>query len=92
VSRDHLVRLHDAEEIALEGVLIPVDWGPSGEILGVGLMTFDEDEYRIDSATARDHRLMSHLRQRVRLLAKVRAGRVIHVRRFEVLGSGVGGS
>ena len=77
----------ETEEIVLEGVLIPAGWGPSGEVLNVGLMTFEEDEYRVDSAVARDHGLLDHLRSHVRLSAVVFDGRVIGVRRVEVLGS-----
>lgn len=77
----------EAEEILLEGVLIPVGWGRTGEVLNAGLMTFDEDEYRIDSDVARSRGLLDHLRKHVRLTAVVRDGRVIHVKRVEVLGS-----
>ena len=77
----------DSEDTVLEGVLVPVEWGPSGEVLDVGLMTFDENEYRIDSATTRDHSLKDHLQKHVRLSTLIRDGRVIQVRRVEMLES-----
>ena len=81
------VKASKAEEIVLEGVLIPVGWGPSGEASSVGLMTFDEEEYRIDSGAAREHRLLGYLRRHVRIASIVRDGRVIHVKHVEVFGN-----
>lgn len=69
----------ETANVVLEGVLLPASWGASGEVVDVTLMTFDEDEYPIDPAAARDHNLLDHLRQAVRLSAIVRYGRVIRV-------------
>jgi len=77
----------DAEDVVLEGVVIPVEWTPSGEVLGVVLMTFDEKQYGIDPISAGDHSLKDHLRKHVRLSALIQDGHVIQVRRVEVLGS-----
>jgi len=86
------MRPKDAREIVLEGVLIPTQWGPSGEVQEVGLMTFDENQYHIDPAAVEDHGLRHQLRRHVRLSALVQDGRVIQVRRFEMLGDGRRGS
>jgi hypothetical protein len=81
------VKIAESESVVLEGVLIPVGWGPSGQVLDVGLMTFDEDEYPIDAAVALDHRLREHVRKRVRLSTIIREGRVIRLTRVEFLGT-----
>ena len=83
-----LLKPDESEGRVLEGVLIPFGWGPSGEVLEVGLTTFDESEYRIDAVTAAHHGLTHHLRKHVRLFALVRGGRVIEVSRVEMLGGG----
>jgi len=74
-------------EVVLEGVLVPVAWGREGEVLDVGLMTFDEEEYRIDRAPAAAHKLRDLLRRHVRLVTTMRDRRVIGVSRVEVLSS-----
>lgn len=79
----------EIDRVVLEGVLIPVAWRPSGEVLDVGLMTFDEDEYRIASGTRDD--LCEHLREHVRLSGVLGPDRTVTVDRMEVLGAtGVG--
>ena len=75
----------EAEEMALEGVVVPVAWGPSGEVTDVGLAALDETEYRIDRGIAREHFLRDYLRKRVRLSAVLDSGRVIQVKRVEVV-------
>lgn len=75
----------EAEETVLEGVVIPVAWGPSGEIKDVGLVTFDEAELRIDPSIAWDHFLKDYLRKRVRVSAVVRGDRVLEVKSIEAL-------
>ena len=72
-------------EIVLEGLVIAVAWGPSGEVTDVGLATFDETEYRVDSATAGEHLLRDYLRKRVRLSAVLKDGRVFRVTRVELV-------
>ena len=69
----------ETADVVLEGVLLPVGWGASGEVVDVTLMTFDEEEYPIDPDAARTHNLLHHLRQSVRLEGVVRYGRVIRV-------------
>ena len=76
-----------AEERVLEGVVIPVAWGPSGEVTDVGLATVDEIEYRIEPGIGWDHFLRDYLRKRVRLSAVLRGDRVIQVKRIEVVAS-----
>jgi hypothetical protein len=73
------------ERTVIEGVLIPVRWGSNGEILEVGVMTFDESEYRIDSVMADAHGLRDYLRRHVRILGRTRGRRVIEVTGVEVL-------
>lgn len=75
----------EADEAVLEGVIIPIAWGPLGAIEGVGLVTFDEAEYRIDPGIAWEHFLRGYLRQRVRLSAALRGNRVIEIKSVEVL-------
>ena len=79
VCREDRVEFGETADVVLEGVLLPVGWGASGEVVDVTLMTFDEDEYPIDPDAARTHNLLDHLRQSVRLEGVVRYGRVIRV-------------
>jgi len=81
------VNSREANEMDLEGVLIPVTWECSGDVMDVGLLTFDEGEYRIDSATATEHGLWACLREHVRITAVVNGARVILVTCVEVLES-----
>jgi len=69
----------------IEGVLIPVHWGSGGEVAQVGLMTFDESEYRVDAAVAEAHGLRRLLRRHVRIVGRIRGNRLIRVTRVEVL-------
>ena len=75
----------DAQETVLEGLVIPIAWGPSGEVTDVGLAAFDETEYPIDRYAGWEHFLGDCFRKRVRLSAVVRGGRVIQVMRVEVV-------
>ncbi len=69
----------------LEGVLVPIAWGPTGEVVDVGLATVDETEYRIDPDIAWAHFLRDYLRKRVRLSAVLDGDRVIRVNHVEVV-------
>ena len=40
------------ETITIHGILVPVSWNTSGEILCVAVSTFDEKEYRIAGGDA----------------------------------------
>jgi hypothetical protein len=79
------VKAFEMGTVVLEGVLLPGSWGTAGEILGVSLMTFDEEEYRIDPASADRLGLRDLLRRHVRLAAVPRDGRLIQVTRVELL-------
>ncbi len=74
-------------EMVLEGVLVPIGWGPTGEVVDVGLATVDETEYRIDPEIAWAHFLRDYLRKRVRLSAVFHGDRVIRVKHVEVIAS-----
>ena len=39
--------LQTGETITIHGILVPVSWNTSGEIVCVAVSTFDEKEYRI---------------------------------------------
>ena len=73
------------EPVELEGVVVAIAWGPSGEVVDVGLATVDETEHRIDPDIARAHSLRDFLRKRVRLSAVLRGDRVIQVKSVEVV-------
>jgi hypothetical protein len=51
--------LHIDETITIHGILVPVSWNTSGEIVCLAVSTFDEQEYRLagDDAAGRwrDH-------------------------------------
>jgi hypothetical protein len=80
------------EERVIEGVLIPVGWGPCGEVSQVSLMTFDEAEYRVDVAAVEAHHLRDYLRKRVRILGRTRGSRVVRVTAVEALETSDGGN
>jgi hypothetical protein len=46
--------LQAEETITIHGVLVPVSWNASGEIVCVAVSTFDEKEYRIAGDDAAD--------------------------------------
>jgi len=70
----------------LDGVLVPGNGARRAEAADLSLMTFDEREYRIDPAVAKEHRLHELMRQRVRILAVLRDGRVIGAASVELVG------
>jgi hypothetical protein len=72
-------------DTVIEGVLIPVHWSVGGEIAQVGLMTFDESEYRVDAAAATAHELRRLLRKHVRIVGRIRGHRIVRVTTVEVL-------
>jgi hypothetical protein len=78
-----------ANRTVIEGLLVPVRWGSTGEISEVGLMTFDEAEYRIDLAMVDAHGLRDCLRKHVRIFGRARGRRVVEVTSVEVLEKGV---
>ena len=73
------------KETTLEGVLIAVDWGPSGEVLGMALAAYNDKEYHIDSICSGEHRLEDCLRKRVRLRALVGDDHRVRVTHIELL-------
>ena len=77
----------DAEKVVLEGVVIPVAWGPSGEVTDIGLAALNEIEYRIDREIVRENFLRDYLRKRVRLSAVLQDGRLIQGTGVEVVAS-----
>jgi hypothetical protein len=76
------------EDTVLEGVLIPAAWSSDGEASRFGLMTFDEAEYRIDRTVAEAHDLRAYLRRYVRILGRVRGGRVVDVKEVRIIETG----
>lgn len=42
------------ETITIHGILVPVSWNTSGQIVCMAVSTFDEKEYRIAGADAAD--------------------------------------
>lgn len=42
------------ETISIHGILVPVSWNTSGQIVCVAVSTFDEKEYRIADADSAD--------------------------------------
>ena len=69
----------------IEGVLIPVRWGPDGEVAEVGLMTFDEAEYRIDPTLPEVPELHRYLRRHVRISGRTDGSRLVEIRRLQVM-------
>jgi len=66
------VRVGDKKEkvganlITIRGIVIPVDWDEKGNVVGVAISTFNEDEYLVD----RDEKgaeLMRFVRQEVEI-------------------------
>jgi hypothetical protein len=52
------------ETITINGVLVPVSWNPSGEVVCVAVSTFDEKEYRLAGHDAADQ-WQDHLNREV---------------------------
>jgi hypothetical protein len=73
------------EDAVLEGVLIPVRWGAGGDVSQVGLMTFDESEYRLDAALVEAHDLRRYLRKHIRIVGRTRGYRLVRVTAVEIL-------
>jgi len=80
-----MVKPKVSERAVIEGVLIPVCWSPSGEVSEMGLMAFDEAEYKVDAAAAKLHGLRDHLRKHVRISGRTRGRRVVEVTSVEIL-------
>lgn len=38
----------DVNLITIKGIVIPVDWDEKGNVVGVAISTFNEDEYLVD--------------------------------------------
>ena len=74
-----------SESAVIEGVLVPVCWSASGEVSEIGLMGFDEAEYKVDAAAAKLHGLRDHLRKHVRISGRTRGRRVVEVISVEIL-------
>jgi hypothetical protein len=84
-DEEHRVKPGEAKSTVLEGVFLPTGWATGGEVVDISLMTFDEKDYPIDSAVARDRGLLGLIRRRVRLSAVVRNNRVIEVTQIAIL-------
>jgi hypothetical protein len=78
----------DSSILNLRGIVVPVEWGDSGEPLRVGLLTHDEGEYEVEPEGA-NRLLLNHLRREVLVRAVVTpsSGTVqrVHVLSFAVL-------
>lgn len=72
----------------IEGILIPVRWGPGGEVSQVSLMTFDEAEYHVDLAAVA-HDLRTYLRKHIRLLGRTHGRRIVEVTAVEIPATGL---
>ena len=75
---------HEVEDTVIEGVLVPVRWSAGGEVSQVGLMTFDEAEYRVDMVVAEAHNLRSYLQEHIRIVGRTKGNRVVHVTAVEL--------
>jgi len=53
-----------ANLITIKGIVIPVDWDKKGNVVGVAISTFNEDEYLVDK-NEKGARLMQFIRQEV---------------------------
>lgn len=71
------------DTVVLEGILLPVRWGPNGEVSHVSLMTFDEAEYRIDTSAASTIDVKRFLRRHVRVFGQARDGHLVAVTSIE---------
>jgi hypothetical protein len=85
LDEENLVKSKVSESAVIEGVLIPVCWSASGEVSEIGLMAFDEAEYKVDAAAAKLHGLRDHLRKHVRISGRARGRRVVEVTSVEIL-------
>jgi hypothetical protein len=85
VRQEGALNGRSGEEAVLEGVLVPVSWGPDGSVSEVSLMTFDEDEYRIETTVAAALALADHLRKHVRLRGRTHRGRIVAAAAVEIL-------
>jgi hypothetical protein len=76
------------EELTLQGIVIPTQWGPDGEVNRVGILTRGEGEYEVAPGGA-GCRLMNHLRREVIALVTTVQGsepeKSVRVNSFAVL-------
>ncbi|MCJ7687244.1 MAG: hypothetical protein MUO68_23445 [Desulfobacteraceae bacterium] len=74
-----------ANLITIRGIVIPVDWDEKGNVVGVAISTFNEDEYLVDR-NEKSAELMRFIRQEVEahgILRRERNRQVITVKEIE---------
>lgn len=54
----------------VEGIVVPIDWGPEGEALRIAILTLDEGEYEV-APTHAGPRLKEALRKKVEARVRV---------------------
>ncbi len=47
-EKDENMVYPDEKPITIRGLVIPVDWDEKGNVVGVAISTFDENEYLVD--------------------------------------------
>lgn len=72
------------------GILIPQQWDDNGNVIGVSIQAFDENEY-IVKTYKRGKKLLDFINQKVKVTGKVFEGEdgklLVEVNRFEVIES-----
>ena len=74
-----------ANLITIRGIVIPVDWDKKGNVVGVAISTFNEDEHLVDN-NEEGARLMQFIRQEVEvssILRKVGNRQIIIVNKIQ---------
>ena len=79
---------HRHHNFTVEGIVCPTGWSAWGEVEGVSIMTWDEDEYEVSlEGVGRD--LIEYLHRAVavrgQILPDFRRRKVIRVKRFSIL-------
>jgi hypothetical protein len=74
--------------IRINGIVIPIDWDPGGEVVAVAIATYDEGFYPV-ALNAKGPELIAHLRKTIQADGQIetRNGRqTIRVDRYTLLG------
>ena len=64
----------DEKPITIRGLVIPADWDEKGNVVGVAISTFDENEYLVDRDEESEG-LLSIIREEVKVSGIVREER-----------------
>ena len=60
--------------VSIRGIIIPADWDEKGNIVAVGISTYDEVEYLIEN-NEKGKELLAFIRQQVKVSGEVRQKR-----------------